>query len=377
VGVTTRCPKCGKNNYGAVKKCSFCGSPLVFIPGEEIPQISEDDVQAKLSALKVERIRNPVLIGGGGIVSVIGLFFAIILFLIFMVWIFSPTHVSPYATGGSIHYEIPGGEEYLFGEITYRTMDGEEAEISGYGHWAGFYAYEINGDGVDKRERADQDQNVALEPDTWVYSKKKIGDVGDKVLIKVKSDLNYPGQIRPVTDGKAAWGGSGWISGGWIFLLPGFLLLFAGIAILAVGLIGKADRSMERLMEEDKEFRRQQLMLREAARKQMAVQQQQQQWASYSGEAPPAQTPIGPEGQVQPQSVPQGMPQQASFQEPVEQTQPVQQGMVQQPAYQAPTGSPQQAVPQAGIQAPAQGQAPIAPPPQGPSPVQLPQQPQQ
>jgi hypothetical protein len=363
-----------------MKKCSFCGSPLVFIPGEEIPQISEDDVQAKLSALKVERIRNPVLIGGGGIVSVIGLFFAIILFLIFMVWIFSPTHVSPYTSGGSIHYDIPGGEEYIFGEITYRTMDGEEAETSGYGHWAGFYAYEINGDGVDKRQRADQDLNVGLEPDTWFYSKKKLGDVGDNVLVKVKSDLNYPGQIRPVTDGKAGWGGSGWISGGWIFILPGFLLLLAGIGILTIGLIGKADKSMERLMEEDKEFRRQQLMLREAARKQMEVQQQQQQWASYSDVSATAQTPVGPEGQVQPQPVPQGIPPQDPFQAPVQQTQPMQQGMVQQPAYQAPTGSPQPAVHQTVTQAPSQApaqQAPIGPPPQGPPQVQLPQQPQQ
>lgn len=367
MGVTIRCPKCGKNNYGDMKKCSFCGSPLVFIPGEEIPQISEDDVQAKLSSMKVERIRNPVLIGGGGIVSVIGLFFAIILFLIFMMWIFSPTHVSPYTAQGSMHYEIPGGEEYIFGEITLLVKDGEAAQDQSFGYEAGYYAYEIDGDGADKRKRADEDANIALEPDLWVYSEKRLGEVGDNILIKVKSEYNDFNEIRPVTSGKAGWGGSGWFSGGWIFLLPGFLLLLVGLAILTIGLIGKADRSMERLMEEDKEFRRQQLMLREAARKQMEAQHQQQQWASYSGETPPQQAPVGPEGQVQPQQAPA-----VQF----DQIQPVPQGMPQQAAYQTPVVAPQQAAP-AGTVAPQQmpvQQAPMGTPPQAPPVVQLPEQ---
>jgi hypothetical protein len=372
-----------------MKKCSFCGSPLVFIPGEEIPQISEDDVQAKLSAMKVERIRNPLLIGGGGILSVIGIFIAVVLFLVFMIWIFSPTHVSPYASQGSVHYEIPGGEEYIFGEITYRTMDGQEAEKNGYGYYAGYYAYEIEGDGVDKRSDADKEtdsgRKVALEPNTWAYSEEKIGDVGDTVLIKVKSDSNELNEIRPVIVGKAPWGGSGWFTGGWIFLLPGFLLLLAGIAILTIGIIGKADRSMERLMEEDKEFRRQQLMLREAARKQMEAQHQQQQWASYSGETPPGEVSVGIEGQAQPQPstvvapaaqqqmVPEGPPQQA----PVQQTQPLPQGMPEQPAYQAPASSQPQMAPQMVPQTPQQAsiqQAPMGPPPQAPLQGQPPQQ---
>ncbi len=303
--MTSRCPKCGRNNYGDVKKCSFCGSPLVYIPGEEIPQISEEDVQAKLSTLKVERIRNPVLIGGGGIVGVVGVFLAVILFLIFMMWVFSPTDIEPYTEQGSLHYDVPGGEEYLFGEITLIVKDGEQAQLQSYGYEATYYAVEIDGDGVDKRERADDDANTALEPDVWVYSEEKFGDVGDQVLIKVKSERNDFGELRAVSMGKAGWGGSGWFSAGWIFILPGFLMFLAGAAILTFGLVGKADRSMERLMEEDKEFRRQQLMLREAARRQMESQQQQQKWASdgigHAQIQPGEAVPVDPN---QPQPVP-------------------------------------------------------------------------
>jgi hypothetical protein len=362
VGLTTRCPKCGKNNYGDVKKCSFCGSPLVFIPGEDIPQISEDDVQAKLSAMKVDRIRNPLLIGGGGIVSVVGIFLAIILFLIFMVWVFSPSHVDPYIDQGSMHYDIPGGEEYIFGEITKKDRDTSDAEVKSYGYKAGYYAYEIDGDGVDKRERADEDANTALEPDLWIYSEKNLGEDGDMVLVKVSSKTNDFNEVRPVTNGKAVWGGSGWITGGWIFLLPGFLLILAGIAILVIGLIGKADRSMERLMEEDKEFRRQQLMLREAARKQMEASQQQQEWASYSGGEPGQPQPVGAVDQTQPQPVPAA---------PAEQVQYAPQGAPLQAGYQAPAVTQPQPVQQMNLQPPQQMQQQPAP-----TPVQQPAQPQ-
>jgi hypothetical protein len=375
--MTSRCPKCGKNNYGDLKKCSFCGAPLVFIPGEEIPQISEEDVQAKLSTMSVDRIRNPVLIGGGGIVAVIGIFFAIILFLIFMLWIFNPAHVEPYIDQGSMHYDIPGGEEYIFGEITLIVKDGQDAQDQSYGYRANYFAVEIEGDGQDKRERADDDVNTALEPDVWVYTEDKFGDVGDTVLIKVKSERNDFGEIRAVNQGKAGWGGSGWFSGGWIFILPGFLMFLGGAAISTVGLIGKADRSMERLMEEDKEFRRQQLMLREAARKQMEVQQRQQQWISDgSGQPQPGQP--APMGEVQPQ--PAGFAPQGGIQ-------PAPQAVPAQPPAAGYAAAPQ-AVPQVAQQFEAPPPQPVAapqaapqfqtPPPQpAPAPQSVPAPPPQ
>ncbi|MGA1794198.1 MAG: hypothetical protein ACMUHM_09620 [Thermoplasmatota archaeon] len=386
--MTSRCPKCGKNNYGDVQKCSFCGAPLVFIPGEEIPQISEEDIQAKLSTLKVERIRNPVLIGGGGIVAVFGLFLAIALFLIFMILVFSPSSIEPTSEAGSIHYAIPGGEEYIFGEITLRVEDGAAAETQSYGYKQGYYAYEMDGDGNDRR----RDRNIELEPDVWFYSEDDIGDVGDTVLVKVKAEPNSFMETRAVSQGKAGWGGTGWFWSGWIFLLPGILMMIIGIALSVIGIIGKADRSMERLMEEDKEFRRQQLMLREAARKQMQAQHQQQQWTSYSGSL-----------EDQPQPVPGAAeltPEQAQFAQMFPPQQPQMQPQAQSPQYAPPPqGYPQQAPQQAqgggygyAQQQPQQQmQAPqytppqqTGPPPQAPAapyqgqpPAQPPQQPQQ
>jgi hypothetical protein len=302
----------------------------------------------------VDRIRNPVLIGGGGIVAVVGIFLAIILFLIFMLWVFNPGDVEPYTQQGSMHYDVPGGEEYIFGEITLIVKDGQSAQDQSYGYRANFYAVEIEGDGQDKRERADQDANTALEPDLWVYSEEKFGDVGDKVLIKIKSERNDFGEIRPVNQGKAGWGGSGWFTGGWIFILPGFLLFIAGAALSTIGIIGKADRSMERLMEEDKEFRRQQLMLREAARKQMEVQQRQQQWIT-DGTGQPQPVGPAPVGEVQPQPVP-GVPQ--------GEVQPVPQAVPQQPqaVYPAPAQVPPEAPPQYGAPQPQPAMTPQAVP---------------
>ena len=151
---------------------------------------------------------------------------------------------------------------------------------------------------------------MGLEPDVWFYSKEKIANEGDTVLIKVKAESNTYGVTQAVSQGKAPWGGSGWFLSGWIFLLPGFLMFLAGVTISIIGLIGKADRSMERLLEEDKEFRRQQLMLREAARKQMQAQQKQQQWSAYSGspEGPPPdpQNVVWTEDQTQEGQAPEG-----------------------------------------------------------------------
>jgi hypothetical protein len=210
------------------------------------------------------------------------------------------------------------------------------AEEQSYGYKSGYYAIEIDGDHVDKRPEAHEAGKTELEPSLWVYSKDKFGDEGDKVLIKVKSDTNSFNERRVVSEGKAAWGGSGWFTAGWIFLLPGFLLLIAGIVISTIGFIGKADRSMERLLEEDKEFRRQQLMLREAARKQMQVQQQQKQWSNYAdpnlaqGQPQPlegTEQPMGMDVQAQDQPVP---PQQGGFEQ--------QQGAT--PQFEAPQTAP-------------------------------------
>jgi len=64
--MTTRCPKCAKINYGETAKCSFCGSSLKFTPGEEIPEVKEEDVKEKIKTIKAKRLRNPMQIGSGG-----------------------------------------------------------------------------------------------------------------------------------------------------------------------------------------------------------------------------------------------------------------------------------------------------------------------
>ncbi len=81
--MTSRCPKCGRNNYGDVNKCSFCGSALTFIPGEVVPEVSEEDIQEKMSKMKGERLRNPMMMGIGGIVGTIGIV------LLFVIYIFN------------------------------------------------------------------------------------------------------------------------------------------------------------------------------------------------------------------------------------------------------------------------------------------------
>jgi hypothetical protein len=256
----------------------------VFIPGEEAPNVAkEDEIQEKLATMKVPRIRNPFLMGAGGMVSLVGILLAVVIYIVVMFVIFTPTDIDPVYDLGAWHYRMSDPEQYVFGEIT-RVVDDKDTPWEGGDH--GYYrvkAYEIAGDGVDNRVIAHRDGRVDKEADVWVYSKLDLGDKGDRVLIKVVSKPNELGEERAVATGAASWGSKGYLSG-WIFLLPGSLLILIGISLAAVGFIGKADRSMERLFQEDKELRRQQLMLKEAARKQMAEKQKQAQWSDYSAQ---------------------------------------------------------------------------------------------
>jgi hypothetical protein len=256
----------------------------VFVPGEEAPNVAkEDEIQEKLATMKVSRIRNPFLMGAGGMVSLVGVLLAVVIYLVVMFVLFTPTDIDPVYDMGAWHYKMSDPEQYVYGEIT-RVVDDKDTPWEGGDH--GYFrlkAYEIAGDGIDNRVIALRDGRVDKEPDVWVYSKEDIGEKGDKVLIKVESKPNELGEERAVATGPASWGSKGYLSG-WIFLLPGILLLIIGIILAAVGFIGKADRSMERLFQEDQELRRQQLMLKEAARKQMAEKQKQAQWSDYSAQ---------------------------------------------------------------------------------------------
>lgn len=256
----------------------------MFVPGEEAPNVAkEDEIQEKLATMKVSRIRNPFLMGAGGMVSLVGLLLAVVIYIVVMFVLFTPTDIEPVYDLGAWHYKMNDPEQYVFGEIT-RTVDDKDTPWEGGDH--GYFrlkAYEIAGDGIDNRVTAHRDGRVEKEPDVWVYSREDLGEKGDRVLIKVVSKPNDLGEERAVATGPASWGSKGYFSG-WIFLLPGILLIIIGIALAAVGFIGKADRSMERLFQEDQELRRQQLMLKEAARKQMAEKQKQAQWSDYSAQ---------------------------------------------------------------------------------------------
>ena len=363
--MTSRCPRCGKNNYGDVQKCSFCGSPLVFIPGEEIVEISQEDIQEKMDNMKIPRMRNPFLIGSGGAVTVIGMFIAVAVFLIVMLVVFDPGDVEPYYNDG-LHYKVPGGEEYIFGEITNERIDSDTPWIDGVSHGYAdeegnaYIAYQIGGTETDNRPSAQNMKDAAREPDTWIYSDEDLGNKGDKVLIKVEIKTNEFGEARAVYKNRAWWGSSGWFSGGWIFALPGILISLAGGAILIIGIVGKADRSMERLMEGDKELRRQQIMLRQAARKKMEEKQRSQQWSDY-GTSPQItadeQDGQNPEKEVVPptaipqemvgseQAVPGQVPTQPEYQARAPQTEQYQQSQPAPVQPQAPppvTGQPPQ-----------------------------------
>ena len=348
--MTSRCPKCGKNNYGDVKKCSFCGSPLTFIPGVEIvPEITQDDIQEKMDKMKVQRIRNPFMIFLGGIIGIIGVVLMITLYLSIMLLVYSPGSVEPVYEGGAWSYDVKGGEQMIFGEITAVTVYEDTAWDEGVNHgYEEFTAYEINGDGDDNRVHAFREGNVNYESSVWIYSDTDLGEKGDWVLINVESRPNMFGEERAISPGFAAWGGHGFISG-WIWIVPGLLIGLTGLIMFLIGIIGKADRSMERLLAEDKDLRHQQIMLREAARKQMEQKEQQRQWQNEPnmGEASPVgERSMVPEGQPQqafitpqagyPSQAPSEMPQEQVAQPPVAQPVPTQPQDQPQIAQQAP-----------------------------------------
>jgi predicted nucleic acid-binding Zn ribbon protein len=358
--LTSRCPKCGRNNYGDGKKCSFCGAPLTFIPGEEVPEVSEEDIQEKMSKMKVERIRNPTLYFVGGIIGIVGIVLMIVLYLLMMFLVYSSGGVDVEYEQGSFVYNVNGGEQMIFGEITRVTTyeDTEWGEGGNHGYQE-YTAYEIDGDGSDRRVEALREGNVDYEADVWVYSDEDLGSSGDRVLIRVESKSNNFGEDRAISPGYAPWGGKGFRSG-WIWLMPGLLIFLGGLAVFLIGIIGKADRSMERLLQEDKELRQQQLMLRQAAKKQMQEKERQKQWQEGGGPPPqqaggeqpppPQRQPAPPVAQQvgggQPRQPPQGQPQQ-----------PTQQGQPQQAAY-APPQQPPQGQPQQQTQQPPKYQPP-------------------
>ncbi len=280
--MTSRCPKCGRNNYGDVRKCSFCGAPLTFIPGEEIKEVSEEDIQEKMATMKVERIRNPTLIFIGGIIGIVGFVMMLVMFLSIMFLVYSPSGIEAEYDSGAFSYKVSGGEQMVFGEITRVTAYEDTNWDQGINHgYQEFTAYEIDGDGSDNRILALREGSVNYESDVWVYSDKDLGSKGDRVLIKVESKGNDYGEERAVSPGYAPWGGRGYLSG-WIWLMPGLTILIGGLLVFLMGIVGKADRSMERLMQDDKELRQQQLMLRQAAKKQMEEKEKQRQWQEGS-----------------------------------------------------------------------------------------------
>ena len=276
--ITTRCPKCGKNNYGEMEKCSFCGAPLKFNPEEEIPEINEEDIKEKMSQIKAKRLRNPITIGVGGGIMFIGVGVAIILYLLMMFFIFSSGSVQPEYTT-AYHFDVPGGDEYIFGEITAVDIVSGPETHGYYNHTA----YEIDGDGktdVDWMNAIKEDV-MRKETDTWVFSERDLGEVGDNVLVKVESRSNYYGEKRAVDAGEYWWGGKGYM-GGWIFAMPGILIFLTGLGILIYGLIGKKDTSIDRLLEEDAELRKQQLALLQSARAQAMEKQKRSTFHGYS-----------------------------------------------------------------------------------------------
>ncbi len=384
--MTTRCPRCGKNNYGDSGKCSFCGSELKLLPGEDADVILTDaDVQEKLSKLKGERIRNPYLIAGGGSMMVIGVVLAFIMYVVIMFIVFSPSDVEISNDGGSWNYNV-AGEEYIYGEIT-KVSDYTNTQWEHDHGYKDYDAYEIKGDQKDTRKSAHDDGRVEMEPDLWVYSSKDLGDKGDTILIKIEIEQNdITGESRAVYADDPWWGQSGWI-----FAFPGVLILIAGAILLTIGLVGRTDKSIDRLLEEDAEFRRQQLNMIHAAK----IKAQEEANRSGWGTDPYAATPIMPEGAQQvpaqpmegaqpmgdtpgqeqplpaaqiPQPVPVFPPQQVPAQ-PMEGAQPMGETPAQvqptlQPPQPAPAETPQQ-VPQAAT-------APVQPtvPPQPAEPLQ-------
>ncbi len=381
--MTTRCPRCGKNNYGDGHKCSFCGSEMKILPGEEGEAILTDaDVQEKLSKLKGERIRNPYLIAGGGSMMVIGVVLAFIMFTVIMFIVFSPEDVEPSYDNGLWNYNV-AGEEYIYGEITKISEYEDSAWERDHGY-KDYDAYEIKGDQSDTRKSAHEDGRVEREPDLWVYSSKDLGNKGDMILIKVEIKQNELGEGRAVYVDDPWWGQSGWV-----FIFPGVLILITGAILLTIGLVGRTDKSIDRLLEEDAEFRRQQLNMIHAAK----IKAQEEAKKSGWGADPYAATPIMPEGAqqapaqsmggapgqmpLQPTAPPQQAPAQpmggAPGQMPLQPTAPPQQAPVQ-PMGGAPgqvQPQPTPAVPSQQVPQPAPApEQPAAPPPQPAEPPQ-------
>ncbi len=367
--MTTRCPRCGKNNYGDGGKCSFCGSGLKLLPGEEEEAILTDaDVQEKLSKLKGERIRNPYFIAGGGSLMVIGVVLAFIMYAVIMFIVFSPEDVEPSYDNGLWNYSV-AGEEYIYGEIT-KISDYEDTAWEQDHGYRDYDAYEIKGDRSDTRKSAYEEGRVDREPDLWIYSSKDLGNKGDVILIKVEIKQNDLGEARAVYVDDPWWG-----QGGWIFAFPGVLILIAGSILLTIGLVGRTDKSMDRLLEEDAEFRRQQLNMIHSAK----IKAQEEAKRSGWGADPYATTPIMPEGAQQAPAQPMGG---APDQIQPQPTAPPPQGAPVITPQQAPAqpmgGTPDQiqpqpapAVPPQQVQQPAPAtEQPVAPPPQPAEPPQ-------
>jgi hypothetical protein len=273
--MSTRCPKCAKLNYGETAKCSFCGASLKFTPGEEIPEVKDEDLKEKIKTVKAKRIRNPMQIGVGGVVMVVGLMAALIIFLACMFLVFSPSSITPNYRSGAWHYDVPGGSEIVYGEITAKVSVKDSKWDAGSNHGYGNHtAYELSGNGQDDRVEALRDGSIGMESDCWVYSKQDLGSVGDSVLVKVESKSNPFKEARAVVVDKQGKG----ILSGWPYILPGLLILLVGGVILTIGIVGKADTSLERLLQEDKEFRKQQLAMMQAARKAAIEKQKQSTW---------------------------------------------------------------------------------------------------
>jgi len=332
--MSIRCPRCGKINYGDVQKCSFCGSALKLIPGEEEEEVTQEDVQEKLSKMKAERIRNPFLIAGGGALIVVGIVVALLMYVIFMFVLFNSDGIESKYGDGALDYQVPGGSEIIYGEITLVVEYSDSYWETGNHGYENHTAYEIDGNGKDTRRAyyREEDQNQ-WERDLWVYSERDLGKKHDNVLIVVEQKTNdETGEFRAVHAGNPVWGGNGWI-----FVILGVMMVIAGLALLIVGLVGKADRSVERLLEEDAEFRRQQLNLIHAAKAKAQEEARRSGW----GQPYPVQPAEGEQPQQYPQQpVPMGGPQQGPQPQPYpQQTGP----LAQYPQEPPPVGGTQQA----------------------------------
>ncbi|MCK5773434.1 MAG: hypothetical protein KAH57_06560 [Thermoplasmata archaeon] len=362
--MTTRCPRCGKNNYGDVGKCSFCGNEMRILPGDEGESIlTEEDVQEKLSQLKGERIRNPYLIAGGGSMMVIGVVLAFIMYAVIMFIVFSPGDVEVSYDSGLWNYSV-AGEEYIYGEIT-KVSDYDDTLWEQDHGYEDNTAYEINGDGSDTRRSAHEEGRVDREPDLWIYSSKDLGEKGDTILIKIEVDQNELGEARAVYVDDPWWGQSGWI-----FAFTGVLILIAGAILLTIGVVGRTDKSMDRLLEEDAEFRRQQLNMIHAAK----IKAQEEAKKSGWGADPYAATPIMPEGAQQAPEQPMGAAPDQIQPQPGEQP-PQGDPVVTQQIEGSPEVPPQPTAQQPPAQGVSVQPQPAVPPQQVPQPAPAPEQP--